>query len=276
MTILQARDSTMTPAVTKSAIDTVEVASIEQGFVGKVAIVTGADTPLGASIAHLLAAHGARIALVGRDEMFLRILESTIAATGGDAVVLVADVRDRITMQGVVMATVERFGALHLAVNSGAAIPETSRRRGAGGKHEDVITVDQSALFYAMRVQLPAIEAAGGGAVVNIASVYGQWGFPERATSIDGAGGVSSLTRSAARQWGRRGVRINELQPGVINSWPRGEKPEAKAAGAIVSSIPANRIGEPSEVAAAVLFLLSDSASYITGARLAVDGGYAA
>jgi NAD(P)-dependent dehydrogenase (short-subunit alcohol dehydrogenase family) len=251
-------------------------AHLHPGLLGKVAIVTGADTPLGASVSELLASHGARLSLVGRDEVSLRIQESKIAAAGGDAVVLVADVREPVTMQGVVMATVERFGAVHFAVNNAAATREARSRRAGAEKWEDVVSVDHSALFYAMRVQLPAIEAAGGGAVVNIASVYGEWGFPEQATGADAPDGVSSLTRSAARTWGSRGVRINELQPGVINSCPRGEEPGGKTTGVIVRSIPANRIGQPSEVAAAVLFLLSDSASYITGAHLPVDGGYAA
>ena len=111
---------------------------------------------------------------------------------------------------------------------------------------------------------------------MNVSSVYGEWGFPVTADSSDSPDGVAGLTRSAARTWGGRGVRVNELQPGVINSCPVGQEPGRQAKGVISQSIPANRIGEPDEVAAAVLFLLSDSASYISGAHLAVDGGFAA
>jgi NAD(P)-dependent dehydrogenase (short-subunit alcohol dehydrogenase family) len=245
-------------------------------FAGKVAIVSGADTVMGSAIARMLALHGTRLSLVGRNSIALRKLESSLVTGGRDVVRLEADVRDPLSMQGIVMATVERFGAVNFAVNNAGSVRAERVRSPGPTVWADVISADHSALFYALRVQLPAIEAAGGGSVVNVASVYGEWGYPVATSSENPQDGVSGLTRSAARAWGGRGVRVNELQPGVINSCPADEHPGEKAADAIADSIPANRIGEPAEVAKAVFFLLSDNASYISGAHLAVDGGFAA
>ncbi|MHC5797305.1 SDR family NAD(P)-dependent oxidoreductase [Lacisediminihabitans sp. FW035] len=246
-------------------------------FSEKVAIVTAADTTIGAAVAAALAMNGARLALVGRDELALHALCSTLDGPGSPSLSLVADIHDLHTMQGVVTATVERFGALHFAVN--IAAPVSSMLSPAGGMTSwgDIISADHSALFYAMRVELPAIEAAGGGAVVNVSSVYGEWGSPAPTDTTDALSGVRNLTRLAARSWGGRGVRINELQPGAINSCPTRRASELREDLRVLSgSIPANRVGEPAEVAAAALFLLSDEASYISGAHLAVDGGFAA
>ena len=246
-------------------------------FSGKVVIVTAADTTIGAAVAEALAMHGARLALVGYDELALHALSSTLDGSGALALSLVVDVRESHTMQGVVTATVERFGALNFAVNIAAPVPSILSPAGGMTSWGDVISADHSALFYAMRVELPAIEAAGGGAVVNVSSVYGEWGSPAATDTTDALSGVRNLTRLAARSWGGRGVRINELQPGAINSCPTRPASELPADRRLLSgSIPANRVGEPEEVAAAAMFLLSDEASYISGAHLAVDGGFAA
>jgi NAD(P)-dependent dehydrogenase (short-subunit alcohol dehydrogenase family) len=246
-------------------------------FDEKVAIVTAADSTIGAAAAEALATHGARLVLVGHDELALHALSTALDGSGARALTLVADIHDSQTMQGVVMATVERFGALHFAVNIAAPVPPSLSPAGGVTSWGDAISADHSALFYALRVELPAIEAAGGGAVVNISSVYGEWGSPAISDTTDALSSVRNLTRLAARSWGGRGVRINELQPGLINSRPTGHASAPQEdLHRLSRSIPANRVGEPAEVASAVLFLLSEEASYISGAHLAVDGGFAA
>jgi NAD(P)-dependent dehydrogenase (short-subunit alcohol dehydrogenase family) len=243
-------------------------------FDGKVVLVTGAGTGMGAATAELLAGRGAALTLVGRREQPLRGVEAAITAASGNALVIPADVTDPAAMQEAVDATVQKFGALHYAVNNagtGSAsfdVPDLPV-----DVWNDTVQVNLSALFYALKAELPAIAAAGGGAVVNVSSVYADRGLPLRAAYSASKHGVRGLTRSAAHDWAARGIRINELQPGVIETpmLDVGSSGEVEHIGA---AIPAGRVGQPREIATAVAFLLSADASYITGAHLAVDGGF--
>jgi NAD(P)-dependent dehydrogenase (short-subunit alcohol dehydrogenase family) len=174
-------------------------------------------------------------------------------------------------MQSAVDRTVDRFGALHYAVNNAGIsseshdIPELPTQ-----VWDSTIAINLSSLFYGMRAELPAIAVAGGGAVVNISSVYADRGPPTRAAYTAAKHGIRGFTRSAARAWAERGIRINELQPGVIDTPILGSAPGE--VDGIKALIPAKRLGRPRETAATVAFLLSEEASYITGAHLAVDG----
>jgi NAD(P)-dependent dehydrogenase (short-subunit alcohol dehydrogenase family) len=243
-------------------------------FDGKVVLVTGAGTGMGAATAELLAGRGAAVGLVGHHEQPLRDVEVAITAASGTALVVPADVTDPAAMQNAVDATVEKFGALHYAVNNaGIASTNSDLPDLPVEVWNNTVQVNLSALFYGLKAELPAIAAAGGGAVVNVSSVYADRGLPFRAAYSASKHGVRGLTRSAARDWAARGIRINELQPGVIETpmlyvGPPGE------VGHIAAGIPAGRVGQPGEIATAVAFLLSGDASYITGAHLAVDGGF--
>jgi NAD(P)-dependent dehydrogenase (short-subunit alcohol dehydrogenase family) len=246
----------------------------DKDFDGKVALVTGAGTGMGAATAELLAGRGVAVGLVGRHEEPLRDVEAAITAASGSALVIPADVTDPAAMQDAVSAVVGKFGGLHYAVNNaGTASTNSDLPDLPVEVWDSTVQVNLSALFYGLKAELPAIAAAGGGAVVNVSSVYADRGLPLRAAYSASKHGVRGLTRSAARDWAARGIRINELQPGVIETpmlhvGPPGEVDN------IAAGIPAGRIGEPREIATAVAFLLSGDASYITGAHLAVDGGF--
>ncbi|ROO87663.1 NAD(P)-dependent dehydrogenase (short-subunit alcohol dehydrogenase family) [Actinocorallia herbida] len=245
----------------------------EGQFAGKTALVTGAGSGIGSAIARLLAARGASVALVGRQEGPLTELASEIAEEGGTALAIPGDVCDARAVAHSVAETVRRFGALHLAVNNA----------GTSGVHHDVpdlseeewnktIGVNLSGVFYGLKYQIPAIQAAGGGAIVNISSVFADRGLSHRAAYSASKHGLRGLTRSAAADWAQHGIRINELQPGVIPVPRQQGNPEEVAK--IAERIPARRLGTGEEVAKAVAFLLSDEASYVIGAHLAVDGGF--
>ncbi|MFE7506968.1 SDR family NAD(P)-dependent oxidoreductase [Promicromonospora sp. NPDC057488] len=242
-------------------------------FAGRTAFVTGAGSGIGSDIARLLAGRGANVALVSRSEAPLRQLADEITGAGGRALVVPADVGDPSAVKRAVAETVRHFGALHLAVNNA----------GTSGVHLDVpdlpeeewnktLGINLSGVFYGLKHQIPAIQAAGGGAIVNVSSVFADRGLPHRAAYSASKHGLRGLTRAAAADWARYGIRINELQPGVIPVPRQQGNPEEVAR--IAEQIPARRVGTGTEVAQAVAFLLSDEASYITGAHLAVDGGF--
>jgi len=247
----------------------------ENEFAGRVALVTGAGSGMGRATAVLLARRGAAVTVVGRRENKLAETVAEIAAAGGKALAVPGDVSRPEDVEHAVARTVEQFGALHYAVNnagvSGTFVPlpemtpEQWRR---------TIDIDVSSLFYGLKYEIPAILEAGGGAIVNVSSVFAGRGGPTPEYS-SAKHGIRGLTLSAAIECGGRGVRVNELQPGVIDT----EMTQGNAEGTrevVEHGIPMRRVGTGEEIATAVSFLLSGDASYINGAHLAVDGGFLA
>jgi NAD(P)-dependent dehydrogenase (short-subunit alcohol dehydrogenase family) len=244
-------------------------------FAGKVAIVTGAGSGMGRATAVLLAARGAAVTVAGRRANKLDEVVAAIENAGGQALAVPADVSDAKDVERAVAQTVAKFGALHYAVNNAgvtghfvetADMPVDAWRR--------VLGINLDGLFYGLKYEIPAILESGGGSIVNISSVFADRGGPtvEYSTAKHA---IRGLTRTAAKEYGPRGIRINELQPGVIDSEMTQANPETTQE--IASrGVPLGRIGTGEEIATAVAFLLSDDASYITGAHLAVDGGFLA
>ncbi len=171
-----------------------------------------------------------------------------------------------------IATVIGRFGALHLAVNNAgvattaAAVPDI-----ADDEWQRVIQVNLSGAFNCMKHEIPAILASGGGAIVNISSMYGKIGFPNYAPIAASKHAIIGLTRSAALEFADRGIRINTMCPGLIDTpMSRGG---AEHSSSLASLVPNKRVGHPDEAAAAICFLLSADASYINASEIQVDAG---
>jgi len=244
----------------------------DKRFKDKVALITGAAGGMGAATAIELARLGAAVMAVDINGDGAEATASGIREGGGAALSYAGDVANVDTQEHIVATVLQKFGALHYAVNNAGisglfgALPDITvddwRR---------VINVNLDAIFYGMKFQLPAIEAAGGGAVVNIASIYAHLGLPRLDAYTASKHAVRGLTRSVAIEYATRGVRINAVSPGPILTPLVEANPEQSAR--IAAKVPMKRMGKPIEIAKAVAFLLSEDASFITGAEIVVDGG---
>ena len=244
----------------------------------KVAIVTGAGSGLGRTIALAYAREGARV--VASDiaeesgEETVRMIEE--AKPGAEAVFVRADASKPEDHEALVQATVERFGALHIACNNagiGGELNPIDELSVDGWRK--VIEVNLSGVFYAMHAQIPRMLEAGSGAVVNMASVLGQVGSAGTAGYVAAKHGVVGLTRAAALDYAAQGVRVNAVGPGYIDT-PLLENLPAEARDTLVGLHPIGRLGRAEEVAELVVWLSSDRASFVTGSYYPIDGGYLA
>jgi NAD(P)-dependent dehydrogenase (short-subunit alcohol dehydrogenase family) len=243
----------------------------------KVALVTGAGSGIGREIAYHYAREGARVVVSDINETGGAESVAAIQSRGGKAVFIRADTSKPQDNDAVVRAAVKEFGALHIATNNaGIGGPTAPVGEYPIDGWDKVIAINLSGVFYGMRYQIPAMLAAGGGAIVNIASILGQVGFRNSAAYVAAKHGVVGLTQSAALEYGQQKIRVNAVGPGFIRT-PLVEKSMTPEQLKQLEALHAmGRLGEAAEVANLVLWLSSDQASFVTGAYYAVDGGYLA
>lgn len=244
----------------------------------KVALVTGAGSGIGRAAALLLAREGAAVVVSDVAEEGAQETVRLITTAGGTASFVRADVGEPADCEALVRAVVSRHGALHLACNNAGI----SGPQGPTGDYpldgwQRVIGINLSGVFYCLRYEIPALLAAGGGAIVNMASVLGQVAFAGSPAYVAAKHGVVGLTQSAAVEYAAAGIRVNAIGPGFISTpMLAGLEAQPAAVEQLQALHPIGRLGQAEEVAELVLWLLSDRASFVTGAYYAVDGGYLA
>lgn len=246
-------------------------------FKGKVAVVTGAASGIGAAIARALAADGAKVLVADLDLAGAEQVANAIKVSGGTARAHEVNVADAVEVEAMVDAAKAAFGGLHLAVNN-AGIGGPAAITGEyplDGWHK-VIDINLNGVFYGMRYQLPAIVASGGGAIVNMASILGSVGFATAPAYVAAKHAVVGLSKVAAIEYAKHGVRINSIGPGFIDTPLLSKNLDEATLTVIRGMHPVGRLGTSEEVAALTAFLLSDDASFITGSYHLVDGGYVA
>jgi NAD(P)-dependent dehydrogenase (short-subunit alcohol dehydrogenase family) len=241
---------------------------------GKVALVTGASRGIGAAVARAYTRSGAAVALAARDEAALDRLAAELNDAGSVAIPVPTDVTDADAVARMVDQVVTELGRLDVACNNaaGGGHPPTPLAEVPVESFDSGIATSLRGVFLAMKYEIPAMLSNGGGAIVNMSSTAGIQGVGGLATYVAAKHGLEGLTKVAALDYADRGVRVNAIAPGPILT-DNLARAGAAAQQAAASAMPLRRIGQPEEVAAAVVWLCSEAAAFITGTTLLIDGG---
>ena len=242
---------------------------------GKVALITGGARGQGAAEARLFAHEGAKVAIADVLEQEGLQLEADIAELGGSAFFVRLDVTGESDWSDAVAATVARYGALNILVNNAGVFMRGTVEDSDARDWDRIMDVNAKGIYLGTKAVIPEMRKAGGGSIVNISSISGMIGQERVQPAYNASkGAVRLLTKSTAVQHAKDGIRVNSVNPGPIRT-PMIEDgltdPEHYAD--TVAQIPLGRVGDPIEVAYAVLYLSSDESSFVTGSELVVDGG---
>jgi len=244
---------------------------------GKVAIITGGSHGMGAEEAKLFAREGAKVVIADVLEEEGKTLEAEVKQSGGEAMVMRTDVTVEADWRRLVETTVSRFGKLDILVNN-AGLSSTSAADPMDTEGwRRIMEVNATGVFLGTKYAIPAMQQAGGGAIVNISSIMGfvggESGHPAYHAS---KGAVRIFTKATAVKYGPDGIRANSVHPGFMPPMRSARPRDTADLQRLVEWTPLRRTGQPIEVAYGVLFLASDEASFITGTELVIDGGFIA
>ncbi|HLH71472.1 MAG TPA: SDR family NAD(P)-dependent oxidoreductase [Candidatus Dormibacteraeota bacterium] len=246
---------------------------MQQVLHDEVAIVTGAGSGIGKATALLLSQAGARIACFDRDEGTAHRTRSEIQARGGQATAIVGDVAEEAQVQAAVERAERELGPLRILVNAAGIVVRKNLLETSAEEWRRVIDVNLTGYFHFLRAAVPRMEAAGGGRIVQVASIAGHTGYGYVSYTAT-KGGVLAITRQLASELAPKRIRINSISPGVIETGlNRDTLADQVIREATVANTPWGRLGRPDDIAQAVLFLVSPASDFVTGTDLVVDGG---
>ncbi|SFR47062.1 NAD(P)-dependent dehydrogenase, short-chain alcohol dehydrogenase family [Marinobacter daqiaonensis] len=245
-------------------------------FSGKVALVTGGAAGIGAATAKAFALEGARVVVSDIDVQGGEGTVAAIAAAGGEAVFIPCDVSDNDAVSALIERSVATWGRLDIAFNNaGVDIEKSKLADGDVETYDRIMDTNVRGVWLCMKHQIPVMLEQGGGAIVNTASVAGLGAAPKMSIYSASKHAVIGLTRSAAVEYAKKGIRVNAVCPAVIDTdmFRRAAAADPRKAEMAVAMHPVGRLGQAEEIAEAVLYLCSDMAGFTTGVALPVDGG---
>jgi NAD(P)-dependent dehydrogenase (short-subunit alcohol dehydrogenase family) len=248
----------------------------EKSLAGRVAVITGGGTGIGRAIAHEYSRLGAKLVLASRSLEHLEPAALELRAQGREVLVVPTDVRVPEQVDHLCAETIRQFGAIDILVNNAAGNFICPAEKLSPNGWNAVVNIVLNGTFYCSRAAgIRMIESRRGGNILNIVAAYAWTGGPGTIHSACAKAGVVAMTRTLAVEWARFKIRVNALAPGPVETEGAGSKlwasPEVRSA--MLSTVPAGRIGEPQEIAHAAAYLVSDFADYITGEVLVMDGG---
>jgi len=242
----------------------------------KVALVTGAGSGIGRATALRFGAEGAKVACVDADGQAAAQTARSIVESGAAAIALHADVTSQAQCAAMVEQAVAAFGRLSTLVNSAGVRAQLTGETAPVEEWRRVVDVNLTGTYLVSRAALAALNDSGTGAIVNLASIFGLVGGATSSAYAASKGGVANLTRQLALEWAPR-IRVNCVCPGVIETPMTADLREKPGwVEKVLKGYPLQRFGQPEEIAAAILYLASDEAGFVTGVALPVDGGYTA
>jgi len=246
-------------------------------FAGKVALVTGGRRGIGRATSRLFAQHGAKV-VIGDVDLADRETVETIKRDGGEALFVRTDVREASEVEGLVATAVNIYGGLHCAFNNAGVLPTQALLADVEeAAFDQVVAVDLKGVFLSMKYEIEYMLGAGGGAIVNNASIAGMIAESGISAYVAAKHGVIGLSKAAGMEYAGKGVRINALAPGLVETAmtkPWFDDPNIRSA--FLANSPIGRVAQPEEMAGMVLFLCSDFASFAVGQTFVIDGGYTA
>ena len=249
---------------------------MSMSFSGQVALVTGGAAGIGRATALAFAAEGLKVAVVDLDAAGGESCVEQIRAAGGEARFIRCDVTADAQVRAMVEEVLATYGRLDYAFNNaGIEIEQSRLAEGSEAEFDAIMGVNVKGVWLCMKHQLPVMLAQGGGAIVNTASVAGLGGAPKMSIYSASKHAVIGLTKSAAIEYAKKGMRINAVCPAVIDTdmFRRAYEADPRKAEFAAAMHPVGRVGKAEEVAAAVMYLCSDGAAFTTGHALTVDGG---
>jgi NAD(P)-dependent dehydrogenase (short-subunit alcohol dehydrogenase family) len=246
---------------------------------GRSALVTGGASGIGRATALAMAREGARVAVSDRTEESAASTVALINQAGGQAIAIGADVASEADVQAMVARTVAAFGRLDCAFNNAGISPRNVGPTGqrthemSQASFDAMLAVNLTGVFLCMKHEIPHMLAQGGGSIVNTASIAGLIGLPSATNYVAAKHGVVGITKTAAMEYAKDNIRVNCVNPGYIKT-PMTDPTMAERYDALMAKVPMNRLGTAEEIAEAVVWMLSDRASFMTGASHIIDGGY--